>query len=191
MTDEEKYEQSLILPSHNRSPLIELAFEHAKIEGLVVEFGVFSGDSIEIIERTFKTTVHGFDSWLGLPESDQYFKKGEFSRNGQPINLNNKNIILYDGWFADTLPKWKDQYKDVIKFANIDCDVYSSTNDILTILQDKFVSGTVIHFDELRGYVGWEEREHKAFQQFIARTGLDYRYLARSADYVQCLLQLI
>jgi len=40
----------------------------------------------------------------------------------------------------------------------------------------------VIVFDEYFNYPGWRQHEYKAFQEFIANTGLKYRYIGFSAE---------
>ena len=38
----------------------------------------------------------------------------------------------------------------------------------------RFVAGTIVVFDEYFGYHGWQRHEHKAFQEFLSRTGLSF-----------------
>mgnify|MGYP002507773362 CR=1 FL=1 len=149
-----------------------------------MEFGVHSGSSTKQLSEIFQTKVYGFDSFLGLPEDDGYFKKGEFNMQGIPPDLG-PQVELVVGWFENTLPFFKEQHPDIIKMISIDCDTYIGAKSIFTHLKDRFVSGTTIYFDELRegnNYFGWEVREHRAFLEFIQETRFDYKYLAKAPD---------
>ena len=44
-------------------------------------------------------------------------------------------------------------------FIHIDCDLYSSTKTVLTLLAPAIRTGTVLVFDEWCGYEGWEQHE--------------------------------
>ena len=59
------------------------------------------------------------------------------------------NCRLTPGWFRDTIPEFLRQRDDAIAFVNIDCDIYSSTREVLFGLGDQLSPGTVLYFDEL------------------------------------------
>lgn len=155
------------------------ALQHCAIDGLMLEFGVFDGASLTKIAASTAQEVHGFDSFEGLPEDWTHFqKKGRFSLSGVPPQLNGiKNIQLHKGWFEDTLPGFLDHHPGPARFLHIDCDLYSSTVTVLGLLTGRIVPGTVIVFDEYLNYPGWQEHERKAFAEFLARTGMKYKYL--------------
>ncbi len=92
------------------------------------------------------------------------------------------NVKLHKGWFTETLPKFKERYKETIAFLHIDCDLYSSTREILNQLSDRLVVGTIIEFDEYFNYPNWQQHEFKAWQEFVKEKNLSYRYLAISAS---------
>ena len=50
---------------------------------------------------------------------------------------------------------------------HIDCDLYSSTRTVLTLLRGRMVPGTLLVFDELFNYPGYEQHEIKAFYEFL------------------------
>ena len=64
-----------------------------------------------------------------------------------------------------------------IRFAHIDCDIYSSTRTILDNIGSLLQAGSVIVFDDYWNYPGWQQHQHKAFQEFINDTGAEYEYL--------------
>ena len=65
-----------------------------------------------------------------------------------------------------------------VAFIHVDCDLYSSTKTILSLLAPRLVSGSVILFDEYFNYPNWEQHEFKAFQEFVAASAVKYTYLA-------------
>ena len=79
-----------------------------------------------------------------------------------------EHVKLIPGWFDDTLPKWKKNHSEQIKFLHVDSDLYSSCVTILEELNKNIVPGTVILFDELFGYPYWKEGEWKAFQEWLS-----------------------
>ena len=65
-----------------------------------------------------------------------------------------------------------------VRFVNIDCDIYSSARTVLTALAGKLQPGSIVVFDEYIGNQTWHEHEYKAFQEFVAETGVRYEYFA-------------
>jgi hypothetical protein len=155
------------------------ALEQARVDGLVLEFGVFDGRSLrQIATACAPREAHGFDSFEGLPEDWTHFqKKGRFSLQGEPPLFDAPNVRLHKGWFETTLPPFLAAHAGPVRLLHIDCDLYSSTVTVLTQLRDRIVPGTVIVFDEYLNYPGWREHEFRAFAEFIAATGRGYRYL--------------
>jgi predicted O-methyltransferase YrrM len=143
---------------------------------LICEFGVYSGFTINHIASLTKKTVYGFDSFEGLPERwRDNFRKGTFKVNSLPKVK--PNVKLIKGLFNETLQKFIKDHEEPIGFLHIDCDLYSSTKDVLQILSEKIHAGCIIVFDEYFNYPGWQEGEFKAFHEFIERTGMSYKYI--------------
>ncbi|MHA1592730.1 MAG: TylF/MycF/NovP-related O-methyltransferase [Candidatus Heimdallarchaeaceae archaeon] len=127
----------------------------------VIEFGVYKGDTISYIRSLFDLSfrVFGFDSFIGLPHSwrggdDKEILvstrqglaiKGLFDMKGTVPKVG--GIEFYKGWFKETIPKYLKVAK-LIGFVHIDCDLYSSTFDALSGVNDFIVPGTIILFDE-------------------------------------------
>lgn len=147
-----------------------------KRKGLYLEFGVFSGRTINYIARQVARPVYGFDSFEGLPERWRdswgagHFKVVKLPRVAQ-------NVTLIKGWFDKTLPEFLKTHPEDVAFLHIDCDLYSSTKTIFACLSPRIKAGTVIVFDEYFNYPGWRDGEFKAFQEFVAREGLEFEYL--------------
>lgn len=145
--------------------------------GLVAEFGVYSGRTIQILARHFpELTVHGFDSFCGLPEDWTGSKEaqGTFDAGGRPPTLQVDNVELHVGWFEDSVPQFARSTTEPFRFVHMDADLYSSTKTVFDHLPDRFVEGTVIVFDEYFGYHGWRHHEHKAFTEFLDETNMTF-----------------
>jgi len=153
--------------------------------GHYLEFGVFTGGTIRYTAKLLSTagkpeaSIHGFDSFEGLPETWTGFNLGRaaFSVGGKLPQVP-ANVVLHKGWFNETIPKWRSTVAGPIAFVHIDCDIYSSTVDILEGLWDRFQAGTVIVFDEYFNYPNWERHEFKAWREFVKRRKVNYTYLA-------------
>lgn len=167
-----------------------LGLDAAKVEGLVLEFGVRFGTSIRQIANFVDQKVHGFDSFEGLPEAWHHEPKGSYTTKGT-IPTVQKNVTLHIGLFDDTLPAFKDNFSSPIRFMNIDCDLYSSTKTVLDQLSDQIVPGTVIVFDEYIGNEQWREDEFKAFQEAVKDYGWSYKYLGFSFMSKQAVVQIL
>jgi hypothetical protein len=160
--------------------VLEHALRQRRKEGLFLEFGVWSGQTVNFIADRHKGAVHGFDSFEGLPEDwwdKRRFVKGAFSTSGR-LPAVRPNVKLYVGWFEDSLPRFVAEHPEPVAFLHVDCDLYSSTKTIFRLLGDRIHTGTVIVFDEYFNYPTWRDHEYKAFQELVAERGLRYRYLA-------------
>lgn len=150
-------------------------------EGLIAEFGVYRGTSLTTIAQRFPdVTVHGFDSFVGLPEAWTGTGKsvGSFDVGGSPPELPVDNVEFHVGWFDQTVPKFAAETSEPFRFAHLDADLYSSTKIVFDHLGDRLIPGTVIVFDEYFGYHGWQQHEHKAFEEFLAASGLTFEAIA-------------
>ena len=149
------------------------------IDGMAAEFGVYKGASLTKIARHFPDrTVHGFDSFIGLPGHWGTKSKGSFDVGAKPPELPVSNVEFHVGWFEDTVPGFAAENSGPFAFAHLDADLYSSTKTVFDHLGDWFVPGTVVVFDEYFGYHGWQHHEHKAFQEFLSRTGLSFEAIS-------------
>jgi hypothetical protein len=150
-----------------------------KLNGLYCEFGVWTGDTVNYIASKTNQTVHGFDSFEGLPETWRTgVEKGKFDMSGLLPEVR-QNVKLHKGWFEDSLPAWSEQYSGPIAFMHLDADLYSSTKTVLDILGDRIVPGTIIQFDEYFNYPGWQNKgEYKAFMEFVESREVQFEYLS-------------
>jgi tetratricopeptide (TPR) repeat protein len=158
---------------------LELGLSAAGRDGLVLEFGVRWGTTIRQIAARAGQDVHGFDTFTGLPEDWHEHTAGTYSTEGQlpPVPA---NVHLHAGLFEDTLPAFLAAHPGPVRFANIDCDLYSAARTVLTLLAPRIVPGTVLVFDEYLFTAHWREDEFKAFQEAVTAYGWRYEYLGFS-----------
>jgi hypothetical protein len=149
----------------------------APSEGLVLEFGVASGRTIcHLADALSGRSVFGFDSFEGLPEDWRPgFEKGRFAQKQPTVP---KNAQLIEGWFNESLPPFLAKHSGPVAVLHIDCDLYSSTKTVLSLLTDRIIPGTIIVFDEYWNYPGWQQHEYLALQEFVSATNLSYKYEA-------------
>jgi hypothetical protein len=145
-------------------------------DGLILEFGVYSGRTINHIASLTNERVYGFDSFKGLPEDwRSEYGKGSFATASLPTVANNVELVV--GLFDQTLPDFLAKHPQPVSLLHVDSDLYSSAKTVLTSLKDRIVRGTIIVFDEYFNYVGWRNHEFKAFQEFVRDGDLRYRYI--------------
>jgi hypothetical protein len=146
---------------------------------LYLEFGVWQGRSIRYWSERLRhpeACFHGFDSFEGLPESwNMLYKKGLFSTNGQPPQIDDPRVKFFKGWFEDTLPTYRPPQHDQL-VINVDADLYSSTKFVLNALRAYISIGTYIYFDEFCD----RNNELRAFDEFLAETNMRFEVAAAS-----------
>ena len=160
--------------------LLDYALSQITKKGDILEFGVRAGESITHIANKLRgTTIHGFDSFEGLPEdwAGHEFLKNDFTQDGK-IPTVPKNVILHKGWFEKTIPEYNKNNDNDIAFINLDCDIYSSTKTVFDELENKIKNGTIILIDDFFNYRNWQQHQYKAFQEFIENNDVKFEYLA-------------
>jgi predicted O-methyltransferase YrrM len=163
----------------------------ATVPGHYLEFGVFTGGTIRYIAKQLRrrgkpdASIHGFDSFEGLPEAWSGFNLGSnaFSVGGKLPRVPS-NVVLHKGWFRDTIPRWLTQFPGPVAFVHVDCDLYSSTVEVLEGIRPRLQPGTVLVFDEYFNFPNWKEHEFKAWAEFVVRHGISYQYLAYARQQV-------
>ncbi len=173
-----KANMSQAMIKHDEYEVLAHSSQNVTLNGLFLEFGVRTGQTINFISSLNPTKViHGFDSFAGLPEAWTGWvqEKGTFS--GEGIPQVNSNVRLVAGWFEDSLPKFlADQCGD-LALAHIDSDLYTSAKTILTNLASRIKPGSIIVFNEYFNYPNWKAHEYRAFQEFCQEYAVEYEYL--------------
>ena len=158
--------------------LVEFVVGEASLPGLYLEFGVGRGKSIRWIGAHADRTVYGFDSFEGIPEAWNGNPVGAFAQRKLPKVPDNVQFKI--GLFDQTLPGFLDEHADPVSLLHVDCDLYSSTVTIFDALGPRLQPGTVILFDEYYNFPRWQQHEYKAFQEFVASSGMKYEYIGYS-----------
>lgn len=165
----------------SRIALLRAAASAARPDGLWLEFGVFEGKTINALAGLTERTVHGFDSFEGLPGRwGVHFPAGRFRLAGRLPRVP-ANVRLWPGWFSDTIPSFlRDNEGSTVSLLHVDCDLYTSARDVLHGLHEHIVPGSVVVFDEF--ITPYPDDESRAFREFLRETGHDVEYLGWSRD---------
>ncbi|KAK9809397.1 hypothetical protein WJX73_001751 [Symbiochloris irregularis] len=201
LTDLESSLEHNSLPSRALDVIFGLFdFVHPACNGDWMEFGVGGGASLNKA-ADYRAShcpaecppVFGFDTFTGSPEhwvvdGHTIFHKGSFSMDGKLPEVA-PNALLIKGLFADSIPpllsqqrawvqqysegwsKWGPQSDAPLAYLHIDCELYSSARDVLTLMNHKIVPGTIILFDELINYALYKDNEMKALWEWLQETG--------------------
>ena len=188
----------------------KIAMQHAKNDGLVLEFGSYRGSSSKHLALYTDKTVYGFDSFEGLPNDwnldtgKKVLKAGHFTLEGNIPKPKRKNIKFIKGWFDETLPPFLEKHKENISVLHVDCDIYESTKIVLDLIKDRLVPGTVIIWDEIIGnminepnrpkYENYPEGEMKCWYELCQEKGWelnkDYKYICTNGIYQAAAIML-
>ncbi len=155
---------------------------------LFLEFGVNKGYSArhftEILSE-YQIKLIGFDSFNGLVDSGfgSYYTKGSASMEGEIVKnvKNNKDLFLEVGLIQDTLPNFlkKNSSKKII-FCHIDVDTYETTKFILSAIKPFLLKGSIILFDEIHNFAGWEQGEYKALIETFSASEYSFIYFSQN-----------
>ena len=162
----------------DRFEVLSHAACEAPTEGLVLEFGVASGATINHLATSIalrERRVYGFNSFCGLPEPWARYSVGHFACQPPAVAA---NVGLVVGLFAETLPPFLAAHAGNAALIHLDADLYSSTRTVLELLTPRIVAGTVIVLDE---YYIVTDHEQRAFEEWLAH-GRTCRHLCRSIE---------
>jgi O-methyltransferase len=158
------------------------------ISGDYAEFGCHHGGSFQaaykaMAGRAVRRHMWAFDSWRELPEDDardrhpgwelgganaggiQTFH-ASLRRHGVPRDA----YTAVEGYYRETLPPLRDRGAPTdIALAYVDCDLYSSTVDVLEFIAPRLKHGMIVAFDD---YFCWSPTdlsgERAAMLEFLA-----------------------
>lgn len=176
----------------NRLELLRFAAAQVTLPGPVLEFGVFSGETINTLAAALPDRqMYGFDSFEGLPESWAGLGKGHFSTQ-QRLPAVAANVELVVGWFDRSLPAFlKAHAIEQVPLLHVDCDLYSSTQTVFRHLGDRIAAGTIIVFDEYFNYPGWQQHEYLAFKELVEYRKFEYEYIGISPTYQHVAVKIL
>ena len=169
--------------------------------GLVLEFGTATGRTLNQFAHWLPNkTIHGFDSWQGLPEKFNDLPAGHFAQE-LPAVL--PNCQLVQGWFGARPPHDQSNIAEntALAFAvnsqapiallHLDADLYSSTKTVLNAFAKHIVPGTVILFNEYWNHPTWKKHEFKAWQEHCKMYGVDYEYIGYASDHQEVAVRIL
>lgn len=166
------------------------------LPGPWAEFGVAKGRNIRkfMLPWSKGAPIIGFDSWQGLPEAwdrgiiaerpPTIKPKGHFACDMPQDLAKHPQVTLVKGWFKDTCPEWASG--SPWAFISMDADLYSSTAQVLDIMNSRIVPGTVIRFDEYQGYEKAPEHEQKALEEWMVWGKREVEWICRGRYGATC-----
>lgn len=165
----------------SREDLWRHALRSMPSDGLIMECGVFQGQSINMIAdwlsaRRDQRLAHGFDSFEGLEEDwfGENLPAGFFDLKGRLPSVR-ANVQLHKGWVQDTVAPFLAEHPDQpIALVHIDTDTYTPARYILETVKPRLKSGSLVVFDELVGYPNWQRHEYKALCETMDAASYDF-----------------
>lgn len=150
------------------------------VEGDVVEFGVFQGNSAAYIQDIIPDDkkFYLFDTFQGLPKAgknDIYWEAGDFDNTSVELiknKLKRANISIQKGDIKETLKNCQIQK---LCFAHIDVDLYESTKKALEFAYPIMTKGGIIVFDDYGDLVSRGAK--KAIDEFFYKQEESLIYL--------------
>ena len=134
----------------NREELHDYAIRRVPDEGLLLEFGVFRGKSLNrfaknLSRRKDPRTIYGFDAFKGLEEDwgGTRHGKGAFDQQGKTPNVRS-NAKLVVGWVQDTLGPFLESHPGPIAMLNIDTDTYGPAAHIIDLTASRLHKGALL-----------------------------------------------
>ena len=137
-----------------------------------------------------KKLVYGFDSFEGIDHdwSGYYLPEGFFNL-GKKIPKLNSNVVPVVGLIQNTLPKFLRENEKEISFIHIDTDIYESAKTILSLVKPRLGKNSIIVFDELYNFPGWNVGEYRALRETFQEN--EYKFLAFAKDGQQAVIQIL
>ncbi|WND03333.1 TylF/MycF/NovP-related O-methyltransferase [Temperatibacter marinus] len=165
-TEIAKFPNEVVDHTSDRMNHLKLACQAAKVDGLVLEFGVYKGASITHLAKETAQHVYGFDSFSGLPEDWTLFhKKDFFDLHGIEPEVSD-TVDLVKGYFQDTLPDFLTRHTEAIRLIHLDADLYSSTSYVLEAVKDRLQEGSILIFDDYFYELDYDQCDYRAFNNF-------------------------
>lgn len=178
----------------HRRDLLENAFKFVsfnEIAGDYLEFGCASARTFRmaydlISHYGLETRLWAFDSFQGLPvardarDAHPKWTPGNYptaaelfttilDRHGVP----SAKYEVIQGFYEDTIgpnSTGSEEYSKNVAIANIDCDMHSSTADVLHFLEPRMKAGMIIYFDDYYCYAdGQKSGERIAMLEFLEK----------------------
>ncbi len=174
----EKLKQDLAGVRLGEFPLRHVLNSKLYGDGLIVDLGTGKGHKANLMAKAVgDRKVHGFDWFKGNPEKwRDGFEAGFHDVGGAIPKDLASNVVIHNGRFKDTLPGFvASNNGKKAALISVDVDTYQSSRTALSILAPLIKDGTILVFDELLGYPGYEQHEVKAFEELLRENNLSYQ----------------
>lgn len=160
----EKIKNHTLVDIYRCYELWVLAKQAEKVDGAILEVGVWRGGTGAILAEAVKSTVKKVylaDTFKGVVKAganDTSYKGGEHSDTSLKLvnelfsSLSLKNVQLLDGIFPEDT---QHLVTDGISMLHCDVDVYSSSKDIVEWCLPRMSVGSILVFDDY-GFFGCE-----------------------------------
>ena len=152
-----------------------------------IECGVGKGGNARLWCKLMpEQTIYGFDSFQGFkedPVTESVWSpfQSKFKTWEKPVLPNNYHII--EGFLEDTFEPFYNKIRSEKEFdcifVHLDMDIYQPTKHFLEIIRKEKIK-TIICFDELINYEGFENHEWRAFNEEILKHNVPHKIIAFS-----------
>ena len=162
---------------------LKYCFERSPKEGMVIEFGVYKGETLKYLTSLSKKPVWGFDSFCGALEGSSWDLRDDRKTPKKISNYLETYKHLKIGYFHDTLPRWiKENNKDKISFIHYDAGDYDAAHFVLKNTLPKMQKNAIIVFDEFISSP--TELNLSEYKAFIETCMFKYKIISRSSSSV-------
>jgi len=156
-----------------RRELFRRAFHYLRFNGIdgdYAEFGCHGAHTFRMAWHAsqlvgYPTRLWAFDTFAGLPEgADDRDRHPQWVQGTMATALDEFHLRCaaagmppdayrtVPGLYADTLQPTADERPETVSFAYVDCDLHSSTRDVLAFLEERLRPSAVVAFDDYYCY---------------------------------------
>lgn len=156
-----------------------------------LEFGVWKGQSIKqwaALDTHADSRFYGFDTFEGLPEDwGPGFTRGHFTTDGKTPATLDPRISFVKGLFQDTLYGFLEGHTfDRQLVVNVDCDIYSASLFVLTVMDRVMHPGTKLILDDFYSL----EHQFRAFVDYDRSFCREWKALGKTASCVTVAIEM-
>lgn len=162
------------------------ALSYNGISGDYLEFGSHGASTFRLAWNARNTHGHSahlwaFDSFEGLPpgvdsaDAHPEWQQGKMATSIDAFvglcadaGISGQDCTVIPGFYSESLTRSEALYPSKVALAFVDCDLYSSTKEVLSFLEPRLEPGVIIAFDD---YFCWTRSgpsgEQRAFEEFL------------------------
>lgn len=126
------------------SEIVQWLMACEKIPGDIAELGVYNGATAALMLKNSGKRIHLFDTFEGLPESENKFEQGEWKGSLDTVRFNLRQWSERTAYHVGLFPASADGVDTQFSFVHLDADLYSSTKSALEWFWPRMSKGGVI-----------------------------------------------